>query len=78
VWAAGAQPDGHNSDEVNSVAFSPDGTRIVSGSEDNLVEIWDTATGAEVSSHARALGEAWQWIGFPGEGKLRFQAWVTF
>ena len=51
-----------------------DGTRIVSGSEDNLVEIWDTATGAEVSSHARALGEAWHWIGFPGEGKLRFQA----
>ena len=37
-------------DCVWSVAFSPDGTRIVSGSIDNLVKIWDTETGAEVSS----------------------------
>ena len=42
---------GH-SDEVTSVALSPDGTRIVSGSDDHLVKIWDTETGAEVSSHA--------------------------
>ena len=41
---------GH-SDGVISVTFSPDGKRIVSGSDDNLVKIWDAATGAEVSSH---------------------------
>ena len=41
---------GH-SDMVFFVAFSPDGTRIVSGSGDHLVKIWDTETGAEVSSH---------------------------
>ena len=41
---------GH-SDKVYSVKFSPDGKRIVSGSEDNLLKIWDAATGAEVSSH---------------------------
>ena len=41
---------GH-SDKVYSVKFSPDGKRIVSGSEDNFVKIWDAATGAEVSSH---------------------------
>jgi WD40 repeat protein len=35
---------------VNSVAFSPDGKRIVSGSDDTLVKIWDAATGDEVSS----------------------------
>ena len=35
---------------VFSVAFSPDGTRVVSGSADKLVKIWDTATGAQVSS----------------------------
>ena len=35
---------------VQSLAFSPDGTRIVSGSFDKLVKIWDTETGAEVSS----------------------------
>jgi WD40 repeat protein len=31
---------------VNSVAFSPDGTRIASFSEDNIVQRWDTASGA--------------------------------
>jgi WD40 repeat protein len=41
---------GH-SDIVFSVAFSQDGNRVVSGSSDNLVKIWDTETGAEVSSH---------------------------
>ena len=35
---------------VLSVAFSPNGDRIVSGSSDKLVKIWDTETGAEVSS----------------------------
>ena len=35
---------------VTSVAFSPDGTRIVSASDDGLVRIGDVATGALVSS----------------------------
>ena len=39
---------GH-SDAVISVAFSPNGTRVC-GSGDNLVKIWDAATGAEVRS----------------------------
>ena len=33
---------------VRCVAFSPDGTLIVSGSGDCLVKIWNAATGAEV------------------------------
>ena len=37
---------------VNVVAFSRDGKRVVSGSDDNLVKIWNTETGDEVSSHA--------------------------
>jgi WD40 repeat protein len=32
-------------DTVNSVAWSPDGTRIVSGSRDKTVRVWDAATG---------------------------------
>ena len=42
---------GH-SDAVYSVAFSREGKYIVSGSKDKLIKIWDTATGAEVCSHA--------------------------
>ncbi|KAG2753677.1 WD40 repeat-like protein, partial [Suillus brevipes Sb2] len=30
---------------VSSVSFLPDGTRIVSGSEDHTVRVWDAATG---------------------------------
>ena len=40
---------------VRSVAFSPDGKRVVSGSADNLVKIWDIATGAEVNSFLSVL-----------------------
>ena len=37
---------------VVSVAFSRDGSRIVSRSFDNYMKIWDTETGVQVSSHA--------------------------
>ena len=36
---------GH-SREVTSVCFSPDGSRIVSGSDDKTVRIWNAVTGA--------------------------------
>ena len=39
---------GH-SETVNSVAYSPDGKHIVSGSDDNTVKVWDSQTGTEVS-----------------------------
>ena len=34
-----------HSDDVTSVAFSPDATRLLSGSGDNTVKVWDTASG---------------------------------
>ena len=40
---------GH-SDDVNSVAYSPDGKHVVSGSDDRTVKVWDVATGKEVSA----------------------------
>jgi len=39
-----------HSGAVLSVAFSPDGKRIVSGSEDKRVKIWDVEDGPEVRS----------------------------
>ena len=35
---------------VNSVACFPDGKRVVSGSQDKLVKIWDAKPQAEVRS----------------------------
>ena len=36
--------EGHSYD-VNSVAYSPDSTKIISGSGDNTIKIWDANTG---------------------------------
>ena len=50
--AGGGEPvctlRGH-SGSVYSVAFSPDGKHVLSGSDDETVKIWDAQTGKEVS-----------------------------
>ena len=38
-----------HADGVNSVSFSPDGTRIVSGSDDKTIRVWNFIAGAEIS-----------------------------
>jgi len=40
---------GHT-DWVSACAFSPDGTRIVSGSFDNTLKLWDTESGKELAT----------------------------
>ena len=48
---------------VASAAFSPDGKWILSGSSDELVKIWDVATGAQVRSTVGVLRGGG--LGFP-------------
>ena len=53
---------GHSS-KVNAVAWSPDGTRIVSASDDRTVQVWDAATGETLYTyrgHAKEVSSvAW-------------------
>ena len=44
-WSSLEQTLEGHSDPVNSVAFSPDGSRLASGSGDSTVRVWNVATG---------------------------------
>ncbi|KIK23227.1 hypothetical protein PISMIDRAFT_63421, partial [Pisolithus microcarpus 441] len=60
--------EGHSS-EVNSVAFSPDGKRIVSGSHDKTVRIWDFERGVQIGSPLQGHTGWVQSVGFSPDGK---------
>ena len=62
VWDAKAddkigEPLKGHSDRITSVRFSPDGTRIVTGSYDKLAIIWDAETGAPIEKLKGHIGE---------------------
>ena len=74
VWDAatgqpvGAPLNGHT-DEVTSVAFSPDGKRIVTGSDDKTVQVWDAATGQPVGPPLKGHTDAVTSVAFSPDGK---------
>ena len=47
---------GHTGD-VKSVAFSPDGKTIASGSADNTIRLWDVATGKHIRTFKEHTGD---------------------
>ena len=51
-----------------SVAFSPDGKHIVSGSEDKTLQLWDTETGEMLQTLEGHKDEVWA-VAFSPDGK---------
>jgi eukaryotic-like serine/threonine-protein kinase len=52
---------------VSSVAFSPDGTRIVSGSYDKTAKVWDSRTGESLLELKGHTGKLWS-VAFSPDG----------
>ena len=72
VWDAGTGQEtltlkGHTG-YVWSVAFSPDGNRIASASEDATVKVWDAGTGQESLTLKGHTGHVWS-VAFSPDGR---------
>ena len=58
---------GHDSG-INSVTFSPDGSKIISGSDDKTIRVWDASTGVEMLSPLQGHDSGVSSIAFSPDG----------
>jgi eukaryotic-like serine/threonine-protein kinase len=61
--------EGHHG-SVMTVAFSPDGKRVATGSWDKTVIVWDAETGSPVSRPMLHGGPFWYAVAFSGDGRM--------
>ena len=59
---------GH-SDRVTSVAFSPDGKKIVRGSDDKTIRVWNAETGKEIIVPLKGHFDKVTSVAFSPDGK---------
>jgi serine/threonine protein kinase/WD40 repeat protein len=87
IWKIAAREpmrylDGH-AGGVNTVAFSPEGSRIASGGKDGKLRIWDAVTGKEILQrqahrgfvHALAFSPDGQWVATCGGDDQTAKVW---
>ena len=54
---------------MSSVAFSPDGKRIVTGSADNTVRLWEADSGKPIGEPMKGHTDRVQSVAFSPDGK---------
>ena len=71
--------EGHTH-QINSIAMSPDGTTLASGSRDSTIKLWDTKTFEETATLRGSDSEIWS-VAFSPDGSMlaagTVDGWIT-